>query len=65
MGPMTGGTNSTIVGRGFAQDNICALRVRYEQTVIKPDFVNATSMAVLSPPVNVSGAVVVSVSGNN
>jgi len=33
--------------------------------VVKPDFANATSMAVLSPQVNVSGAVVVSVSGNN
>ena len=64
LGPMTGGTNSTVTGTGFAQQNICDLQVRYEQMVIKPQNVNATSLSVLSLPVSVPGAVVVSVSGN-
>jgi hypothetical protein len=39
--------------------------VRYEQKVLVPENVNMTSLSVLSPPANVSGAIVVSISGNN
>lgn len=64
LGPMSGGTNSTLTGTGFTQSNVCNLEVRYEQAVLKPENTNATSLSVLSPAVAVSGAVVVSISGN-
>ena len=65
LGPMSGGTQSVIRGWGFNQTNVCRLTVRYEQTHISPGDVTATSLTAISPPANISVAVVVSVSGND
>jgi|DEB0MinimDraft_12_1074336.scaffolds.fasta_scaffold02929_8 hypothetical protein len=64
-GPLSGGTVSTVTGHGFNQTNICNFVVRFEQKhLLATDRVDK-SFQVVSPAVNVSGAVVVSVSGNN
>jgi len=64
-GPMKGGTVSTVTGTGFNQTNICKFVVRYEQKHLLASEITSLSFKVESPAVNVSGAVVVSVSGNN
>lgn len=65
LGPLEGGTVSTVSGNGFNQTNICKFTVRYEQKHLVADSITWDSFVVTSPAVNVSGAVVVSVSGNN
>jgi len=65
LGPIEGGTNIEVRGKGFKQANICDFRVRFEQKHLSFDNLNDTSFSVVSPPAGVSGAVVVSVSGNN
>jgi hypothetical protein len=54
-----------VTGSGFNQTNICNFVVRYEQKHLVASEITRDSFKVESPPVNVSGAVVVSVSGNN
>jgi hypothetical protein len=39
--------------------------MKYEQKVLSPENVKNTELTVTSPVANVSGAVVVSISGNN
>lgn len=65
MGPLTGGTNSIIRGKGFNQTNICAFTVRYGCMQLPYTLINDTALNVTSFPVNMSGSIVASVSGNN
>ena len=65
LGPIEGGTVSTVYGKGFNHTNICNFIARYEQTHISITNLTDTSFVATSPPANLSGAVVVSVSGNN
>lgn len=65
MGPMEGGTNSIITGRGFNQTNICSFQVRYDCRYLPYTLINDTAINVTSFPVKRPGSLVVSVSGNN
>jgi hypothetical protein len=63
-GPVSGGTNSIITGKGFAQTGICAPTVRYGRNHITPKDLNDTRLNAISPAVHVPGDEVVSFSGN-
>ena len=63
-GPVIGGTQSTILGRGFKHENICDLKIRYGALETTPVIVNNTLVKTVSPRVSVPDAVVLSPSGN-
>ena len=65
LGPMIGNTDSVITGKGFKQDNICDLKVRYGKRHLVPRDVTKNQLTVTSPEAQVPGQVVVSISGNN
>lgn len=65
MGPTEGGTVSTVIGKGFKHPNICDFKARYEQTHVEVNNLTDTSFIVSSPAANLTGAVLVSISGNN
>jgi hypothetical protein len=64
IGPVSGGTNSTLNGKGFTHPNVCNLKVRYGALEVTPNFVNSTHISTTSPTVNLPGPVVLSTSGN-
>ena len=64
LGPVQGGTSSTLVGRGFQHENVCHLTVRYGALESTPEIVNNTVVRTTSPRVSVPDAVVLSPSGN-
>ena len=64
MGPIVGGTQSTLVGRGFKHENVCNLKIRYGALEVTPQIVNNTAVKTVSPRVSVPDAVVLSPSGN-
>jgi hypothetical protein len=41
-GPVVGGTNSTLVGRGFKHENVCNLKIRYGALETTPLILNGT-----------------------
>jgi len=64
VGPVSGGTKSTLVGRNFDQRNICDLKVRYGSIEVQPKRFNDTHLQVTSPRVSLPGSVTLSPSGN-
>lgn len=64
-GPVSGGTNSTLVGRGFKHENVCNLKIRYGALEVTPRIINGTVIQTISPQVSVPDAVVLSPSGNS
>ena len=64
MGPVSGGTNSTLTGRGFKHENDCNLKIRYGALETTPEIVNGTSVKTVSPRVSVPDSVVLAPSGN-
>jgi hypothetical protein len=65
MGPIRGGTNVTIVGKGFNQPGACNKTARFAVIETKPiNETNDTLMFVVSPPVKVPDEVVVAVALN-
>lgn len=64
MGPVSGGTNSSITGRGFKHENVCNLKIRYGALETTPEIVNGTFVKTISPRVSVPDSVVLSPSGN-
>lgn len=65
MGPLAGGTEVLLIGRGFNQTNICDLTLKMEQKLVPFKLINDTAIQFTTPKANVSGALVVSLSGNN
>lgn len=63
-GPVSGGTASTLVGRGYKHENVCNLKIRYGALEVTPQIVNGTVINTVSPQVSVPDAVVLSASGN-
>jgi hypothetical protein len=63
-GPIEGGTQSTLLGRGFKHENVCNLKIRYGALEVTPDITNSTLIKTVSPRVSVPDAVVLSPSGN-
>mmetsp|Transcript_24456 Transcript_24456/g.30450 ORF Transcript_24456/g.30450 Transcript_24456/m.30450 type:complete len:146 (+) Transcript_24456:762-1199(+) len=64
LGPVQGGTQSTLVGRGYKHENVCNLKIRYGALETKPEIFNDTVVRTISPRVSVPDAVVLSPSGN-
>jgi len=64
MGPITGGTDSKLIGKGFMHPNVCNLKVRYGAIEVTPKSINSTFVITTSPMVNLPGAIVLSTSGN-
>jgi IPT/TIG domain len=64
VGPVSGGTKSTLFGKGFTHPNVCNLKVRYGAIEVTPTAVNSTFVTTVSPIVNLPGPVVLSTSGN-
>lgn len=64
MGPVEGGTQSTLIGRNFLQKNICNLKVRYGALEVTPTRFNDTHLQTLSPTVNAPGSVTLAPAGN-
>jgi len=64
VGPVNGNTLSILGGIGFTHPNICNMKVRYGALEVSPRINNDTSMNTTSPKVKVTGAVVLSASGN-
>jgi hypothetical protein len=64
VGPILGGTDSILEGKGFTHPNVCNLKVRYGAIEVTPKQVNSTFIITTSPRVNLPGAVVLSTSGN-
>lgn len=63
-GPVRGGTNSTLVGRGFKHENVCNLKIRYGALEVTPEIFNDTHIRTISPQVSVPDAVVLAPAGN-
>lgn len=63
-GPVSGGTDSQLVGQGFKHDNVCNLKIRYGALEVTPNIVNNTLVQTVSPQVSVPDAVVLAPSGN-
>ena len=65
LGPVSGGTHSTLDGVGFTSPNVCNLKVRYGAIETTPLQVhNNTCIKTNSPQVSVPDAVVLAASGN-
>lgn len=64
LGPVQGGTSSTLVGRGYKHENVCNLKIRYGALETTPEIVNNTVVKTVSPRVSVPDAVVLAPSGN-
>ena len=64
LGPVEGGTDSTIMGRGFKHENVCNLKIRYSALEVTPQIVNNTMVKTVSPRVSVPDAVILAPSGN-
>lgn len=64
VGPVTGGTVSTLHGKGFTHPNVCKPRVRYGALEVTPSSINATFITAVAPMVNLPGPVVLATSGN-
>ena len=63
-GPVSGGTQSLLIGKGFTHPNVCNLKVRYGGIEVNPKLLNSTTLSTLSPRVNLPGSVVLATSGN-
>jgi hypothetical protein len=64
VGPMKGGTNSTIKGNGFKQPGVCNVTVRYGTFTQYLKNYTDTDLIVFSPPASVPDAVTVSIALN-
>ena len=64
LGPVEGGTDSTVMGRGFKHENVCNLKIRYSALEVTPQIVNNTMVKTVSPRVSVPDAVILAPSGN-
>ena len=63
VGPVVGGTQSTLIGENFNHPHTCALRVRYGAIEVTPQQ-DQDRLIVTSPKVFVPDAVTLSPSGN-
>ncbi len=63
-GPLKGGTVSKVFGKGFQQDGVCNVTVRYGAVQQIPVNVTNTDMITTSPNATIPGSVVVSVALN-
>ena len=64
LGPISGGTESTLVGQGYKHENVCNLKIRYGAMETTPQIHNNTVVKTISPRVSVPDAVVLAPSGN-
>lgn len=64
LGPVQGGTGSTLIGRGFKHENVCNLKIRYGALETTPEIVSGEKVKTVSPRVSVPDAVVLAPSGN-
>lgn len=64
LGPMEGGTNVFVRGKGFNQTNMCGFVVRFDCKTLPVTLINDTAFNVTTWPSNSSGSTIVSIAGN-
>ena len=64
LGPVEGGTDSNVMGRGFKHENVCNLKIRYGALEVTPEITDDRKIQTVSPRVSVPDAVVLAPSGN-